>query len=300
MQPPTQRYRSVSQAMPRVVTCEVMDAVAAAGDAAAPASAAGAPAEALGQETLAASSAAVAPVEAWVQRGAATSAAGAPAGHQASAAAGALAEPLPSQSVDVWLPSGAASSTVGAPAKAGLASASGPPAGRAASSAAGAPAESSANVEPVEAGLPRSAVSSAAGAPAGVLAGATSAAGVPMTLGASVGPRAFYDHGLGFCDPSDRARLAYAERQLKLAVGEEQARLQRMFPPLPANLVAQVWALWEFDMFLQTPNMFALVTVSASVFRLALRTDPSNLPGSFEWPGREAVLAQRGGEDEGA
>ena len=120
-----------------------------------------------------------------------------------------------------------------------------------------------------------------------------------MTLGASVGPRAFYDHGLGFCDPSDRARLAYAERQLKLAVGEEQARPQRMFPPLPANLVAQVWALWEFDMFLQTPNMFALVTVSASVFRLALRADPSNLPGSFEWPGREAFLAQRGGEGEG-
>ena len=120
-----------------------------------------------------------------------------------------------------------------------------------------------------------------------------------MTLGASVGPRAFYDHGLGFCDPRDRARLAYAERQLKLVVGEEQARLQRMFPPLPANLVAQVWALWEFDMFLPLPNTFALVTVSASVFRLALLTDPSNLPGSFEWPGRERYLAERGRQGEG-
>ena len=121
-----------------------------------------------------------------------------------------------------------------------------------------------------------------------------------MTLVVSVGPRAVYDHGLGFCDSSDRARLAYVERQLKRVVGEEQARPQRMFPPPPANLVAQVWALWEFDMCLPTPNTFALVTVSASVFRLALRTDPSNLPGSFEWPGREAFLAQRGGEDEGA
>ena len=53
-------------------------------------------------------------------------------------------------------------------------------------------------------------------------------------------------------------------------------------------------------MCLPTPNTFALATVSASVFRLALRADPSNLPGSFEWPGRAAFLAQRGGEDEGA
>ena len=118
-----------------------------------------------------------------------------------------------------------------------------------------------------------------------------------MTLVVSVGPRAVWDHGLGFCDASDRARLAHVERQLKLAAGEEKARLQRMFPPFPASLVAQVWALWEFDMLLPTPNTFAPVTVSASVFRLALRTDPGNLPGSFDWPGRAAFLAPHGGDE---
>ena len=43
--------------------------------------------------------------------------------------------------------------------------------------------------------------------------------------------------------------------------------------------------------------MFALVTVAVTVFRIALRTGPSNLSGRFQWLGRAAFLTSRAVED---
>jgi hypothetical protein len=41
-----------------------------------------------------------------------------------------------------------------------------------------------------------------------------------MTLVVSVGPRAFYDHGLGFCGTLERARLAAKERDQPRCVAD--------------------------------------------------------------------------------
>jgi hypothetical protein len=97
------------------------------------------------------------------------------------------------------------------------------------------------------------------------------------------GPTAFFDHGLMFCATRERARLAAAGRHARLAIQQEEARLRRLFPPLPAALVAGVFRQYTLRVMLyDIRNQFALATVSGSVFRIVVRNAWRSFPADFE------------------
>jgi len=95
---------------------------------------------------------------------------------------------------------------------------------------------------------------------------------------------AFFDHGLMFCATRERARLAAAGRHARLAIQEEEDRLRRLFPPLPAALVAGVFRQYTLRVMLyDIRNLFALATVSGSVFRIVVRNAWRYFPADFEF-----------------
>ena len=67
-----------------------------------------------------------------------------------------------------------------------------------------------------------------------------------MAIAFAHGPISFFDHDLSFCGARERASLASVGRQARLAVQQEEARLRRLFPPLRAALVVEVWGLNRF------------------------------------------------------
>ena len=113
-----------------------------------------------------------------------------------------------------------------------------------------------------------------------------------MAIASARGPISFFDHGLSFCGARERARLASVGRQARLAVQQEEARLRRLFPPLRAALVVEVWGLNRFYWMLgDIRNHFALATVSGSVFRAALQSKCLNRSAWFALLGSAAMLA---------
>ena len=104
-----------------------------------------------------------------------------------------------------------------------------------------------------------------------------------MAFAWTCGPTPFFDHGLMFFSARERARLGGAGRHARLAVQQEEARLRRLFPPPPAVLVARIYGQYALRAMLgDVWNLFALATVSGSVFRIVVQYFSICLPVMFE------------------